>query len=215
MTLFWYLNINTDLILANIILGNETCPQPQTSEHMAAIDVMDLKHIIILQNKIDLIKEQQVFKYYWITLLYYLYASKTIAKILNAPGNRTTPYNSRICKRNRRRKCPNHPNFRSIKIQYWSYLRVYCKENPYPTPWLHIRTQVYTIYYTVGPLLSAPVIHYTVGPLLSEPRYTLQSDLYYPNPGIHYTVGPLLSAKLDYPLFLRQKLGTPNLYEVQ
>ena len=27
---------------------------------MAAIDVMDLKHIIILQNKIDLIKEQQV-----------------------------------------------------------------------------------------------------------------------------------------------------------
>lgn len=42
-----------------LIAGNETCPQPQTSEHMAAIDVMDLKHIIILQNKIDLIKEQQ------------------------------------------------------------------------------------------------------------------------------------------------------------
>jgi len=42
-----------------LIAGNETCPQPQTSEHMAAIEVMDLKHIIILQNKIDLIKEQQ------------------------------------------------------------------------------------------------------------------------------------------------------------
>ena len=42
-----------------LIAGNETCPQPQTSEHLAAIEIMKLKHIIILQNKIDLIKEQQ------------------------------------------------------------------------------------------------------------------------------------------------------------
>jgi len=40
-------------------LGNESCPQPQTSEHLAAIEIMKLKHIIILQNKIDLVKEGQ------------------------------------------------------------------------------------------------------------------------------------------------------------
>jgi len=37
--------------------GNESCPQPQTSEHLAAIEIMKLKHIIILQNKIDLVKQ--------------------------------------------------------------------------------------------------------------------------------------------------------------
>jgi len=42
-----------------LIAGNESCPQPQTSEHLAAIEIMKLKHIIILQNKIDLVKENQ------------------------------------------------------------------------------------------------------------------------------------------------------------
>jgi len=40
-----------------LIAGNETCPQPQTSEHLAAVEIMRLKHIIILQNKIDLVQE--------------------------------------------------------------------------------------------------------------------------------------------------------------
>jgi len=40
-----------------LIAGNEECPQPQTSEHLAAIQIMKLKHIIILQNKIDLVNE--------------------------------------------------------------------------------------------------------------------------------------------------------------
>jgi len=40
-----------------LIAGNESCPQPQTSEHLAAIEIMQLQHIIILQNKIDLVKE--------------------------------------------------------------------------------------------------------------------------------------------------------------
>lgn len=40
-----------------LIAGNETCPQPQTSEHLAAVEIMQLSHIIILQNKIDLIQE--------------------------------------------------------------------------------------------------------------------------------------------------------------
>lgn len=42
-----------------LIAGNESCPQPQTSEHLAAIEIMKLQHILILQNKIDLIKESQ------------------------------------------------------------------------------------------------------------------------------------------------------------
>ena len=44
--------------------GNESCPQPQTSEHLAAIEIMKLKHILILQNKIDLVKESQAHDQY-------------------------------------------------------------------------------------------------------------------------------------------------------
>lgn len=40
-----------------LIAGNEPCPQPQTSEHLAAVEIMQLKNIIILQNKIDLVRE--------------------------------------------------------------------------------------------------------------------------------------------------------------
>lgn len=38
-----------------IVAGNMSCPQPQTSEHLAAVDIMQLNHIIIVQNKIDII----------------------------------------------------------------------------------------------------------------------------------------------------------------
>lgn len=47
-----------------LVAGNESCPQPQTSEHLAAIEIMKLKHIIILQNKIDLIKQTQAEQQY-------------------------------------------------------------------------------------------------------------------------------------------------------
>lgn len=47
-----------------LIAGNESCPQPQTSEHLAAIEIMKLNHILILQNKIDLIKESQAREQY-------------------------------------------------------------------------------------------------------------------------------------------------------
>lgn len=40
-----------------LVAGNEQCPQPQTSEHLAAVEIMKLRNIIILQNKIDLVKE--------------------------------------------------------------------------------------------------------------------------------------------------------------
>lgn len=40
-----------------IIAGNESCPQPQTSEHLAAVEVMQLRSLIVCQNKIDLVDE--------------------------------------------------------------------------------------------------------------------------------------------------------------
>jgi translation initiation factor 2 subunit 3 len=40
-----------------LIAGNEPCPQPQTSEHLAAVEIMKLANIIIIQNKVDLVKQ--------------------------------------------------------------------------------------------------------------------------------------------------------------
>lgn len=41
-----------------IVASNMDCPQPQTSEHLAAVEIMQLNRIIILQNKVDLIYEK-------------------------------------------------------------------------------------------------------------------------------------------------------------
>ena len=46
-----------------LIAANETCPQPQTSEHLAAVEIMKLEHLIILQNKVDLIKQPQALEH--------------------------------------------------------------------------------------------------------------------------------------------------------
>jgi len=40
-----------------LVAGNKKCPQPQTSEHLAGVEIMQMNNIIILQNKIDLIYE--------------------------------------------------------------------------------------------------------------------------------------------------------------
>jgi translation initiation factor 2 gamma subunit (eIF-2gamma) len=57
----FHVNIFVSLLFS---AGNESCPQPQTSEHLAAIEIMKLKHILILQNKIDLVKEGQAKEQY-------------------------------------------------------------------------------------------------------------------------------------------------------
>jgi len=31
-----------------LVAGNQPCPQPQTREHLAAIEIMDLEHVIVL-----------------------------------------------------------------------------------------------------------------------------------------------------------------------
>lgn len=38
-----------------LVAANESCPQPQTAEHLVAMEIMELKDIIILQNKVDLV----------------------------------------------------------------------------------------------------------------------------------------------------------------
>ncbi len=47
-----------------VIAANEHCPQPQTKEHLMALDIIGLKNIIIVQNKIDIVDEQQIKKNY-------------------------------------------------------------------------------------------------------------------------------------------------------
>ena len=47
-----------------LVSANESCPQPQTSEHLAAVENMKLKNILILQNKIDLVLKETAEKHY-------------------------------------------------------------------------------------------------------------------------------------------------------
>ena len=45
-----------------VIAANEVCPQPQTREHLMALEIIGAKKIIIVQNKIDLVSEEEAVK---------------------------------------------------------------------------------------------------------------------------------------------------------
>ena len=47
-----------------VIAANEKCPQPQTREHLIALEVVGIKNVIIVQSKIDLISKEEVLKNY-------------------------------------------------------------------------------------------------------------------------------------------------------
>jgi translation initiation factor 2 subunit 3 len=47
-----------------VIAANEPCPQPQTREHLTALDLSGIKNIVIVQNKIDLVTEKNAVKNY-------------------------------------------------------------------------------------------------------------------------------------------------------
>lgn len=47
-----------------LIAANEPCPQPQTKEHLMALDIIGVKNIVIVQNKIDLVSEEEALKNY-------------------------------------------------------------------------------------------------------------------------------------------------------
>ncbi len=45
-----------------LISANEECPQPQTQEHLMALEIMEMKNLIVIQNKIDLVSPEQAKK---------------------------------------------------------------------------------------------------------------------------------------------------------
>ncbi len=47
-----------------LIAANEKCPQPQTEEHLMALDTTGIKNIVIVQNKIDLVSKEEAMENY-------------------------------------------------------------------------------------------------------------------------------------------------------
>lgn len=47
-----------------VIAANEPCPQPQTKEHLMALDIIGVTNIIIIQNKIDLVEKERALEHY-------------------------------------------------------------------------------------------------------------------------------------------------------
>lgn len=47
-----------------LVAANEDCPQPQTREHLMALRIIGVKHVIAVQNKVDLTTEEQAVKNY-------------------------------------------------------------------------------------------------------------------------------------------------------
>tara|TARA_B100001142_G_scaffold328702_2_gene389536 strand:+ start:1 stop:918 length:918 start_codon:yes stop_codon:yes gene_type:complete len=47
-----------------MVAANETCPQPQTREHLMALNISGIKNIIVVQNKIDLVSKERAIESY-------------------------------------------------------------------------------------------------------------------------------------------------------
>jgi translation initiation factor 2 subunit 3 len=47
-----------------VISANEPCPQPQTKEHLMALNISGIDKIVIVQNKIDLMSREEVMEHY-------------------------------------------------------------------------------------------------------------------------------------------------------
>ncbi|NQV91107.1 translation initiation factor IF-2 subunit gamma [Candidatus Woesearchaeota archaeon] len=47
-----------------LVAANEKCPQPQTKEHLMALQISGMKNIIVVQNKIDLVTTEEAIKNY-------------------------------------------------------------------------------------------------------------------------------------------------------
>ncbi len=45
-----------------VIAANEACPQPQTAEHLMALDILGVKNIVVAQNKADLVSKEAAIK---------------------------------------------------------------------------------------------------------------------------------------------------------
>lgn len=47
-----------------VIAANESCPRPQTREHLVALGVKGISNIIIVQNKVDLVSKEEALENY-------------------------------------------------------------------------------------------------------------------------------------------------------
>ncbi len=47
-----------------VIAASEACPQPQTQEHLTALDIVGVKNIVIVQNKVDLVTKEEAIENY-------------------------------------------------------------------------------------------------------------------------------------------------------
>lgn len=47
-----------------VISAHEPCPQPQTREHLKTLDIVGIKNIVVVQNKIDLVTPEEAKKNY-------------------------------------------------------------------------------------------------------------------------------------------------------
>jgi translation initiation factor 2 subunit 3 len=47
-----------------VIAANEPCPQPQTKEHLMALNVIGVKSLVVAQNKIELVPREKVIENY-------------------------------------------------------------------------------------------------------------------------------------------------------
>jgi len=47
-----------------VIAANEPCPQPQTLEHFIALNIIGVKHLVVIQNKIDVVTRERALENY-------------------------------------------------------------------------------------------------------------------------------------------------------
>lgn len=47
-----------------VISAHEKCPQPQTREHLQALDIVGIKSVVVVQNKIDLVDKKRALESY-------------------------------------------------------------------------------------------------------------------------------------------------------
>ncbi|MFO7835249.1 MAG: translation initiation factor IF-2 subunit gamma [Candidatus Thorarchaeota archaeon] len=47
-----------------VIAANEDCPMPQTSEHLRALEIVGVENVIVVQNKIELVSEEEAKEHY-------------------------------------------------------------------------------------------------------------------------------------------------------
>ena len=47
-----------------MVAANEKCPQPQTREHLMALNMSGIKNIVVVQNKIDLVNRERAIESY-------------------------------------------------------------------------------------------------------------------------------------------------------